>query len=38
MHGGEVMGEVSYDIPIEELGLMMAGKKRESERKGGVGA
>lgn len=29
MHGGNFMGEVSYDIPVEEIGLMMAGKKRE---------
>ena len=28
MNGGEMMGEVSYDVPLEEIGLMMAGKKR----------
>lgn len=38
MHGGEFMGEVSYDVPVEEIGLMMAGKKREEAVEGGVGA
>ena len=38
MHGGEIMGEVTYDTPLEEIGLMMAGKKREESVEGGVGA
>ncbi len=36
MHGGRFMGEVSYDVPIEEIGLMMAG--REQDKDGEVGA
>lgn len=42
MHSGKFMGEVSYDIPVEEIGLMMAGKKREEAvgavAEGGAGA
>ena len=38
MHGGEIMGEVSYDAPLEEIGLMMAGKKQGESVEGGVGA
>lgn len=29
MNSGEIMGEVSYDTPLEEIGLLMAGKKQE---------
>ena len=29
MHGGEFMGEVTYDVPVEKIGLMMAGKRIE---------
>ena len=32
MHGGEFMGEVTYDEPIENIGLMMAGRKGESKK------
>lgn len=30
IHGGELMGEVSFNTPIEEIGLLMAGQKRGS--------
>lgn len=29
MHGGEFMGEVTYDVPIDKIGLMMAGQRAE---------
>ena len=31
MHGGEFMGEVTYDVPVEKIGLMMAGQHMEAE-------
>ena len=33
MNSGEIMGEVSYDTPLEEIGLLMAGKKQEGTGK-----
>lgn len=33
MNSGEIMGEVSYDTPPEEIGLLMAGKKQEGTGK-----
>ncbi len=31
MHGGEFMGEVTYDVPVEKIGLMMAGQRLGEE-------
>ncbi|MBQ3102780.1 MAG: ABC transporter ATP-binding protein [Oscillospiraceae bacterium] len=31
MHGGEFMGEVTYDVPVDKIGLMMAGQRMDAE-------
>lgn len=37
MNGGEIMGETSYDTPLEEIGLMMAGKRKTEPVERSVG-